>query len=110
MATTDRLNDALATTAEWLRKADSLLVTAQAGMGVDSGLPDFRGADCFWCAYPALHAEGVHFEVSPTRQPSATIPCRHGASTAIVSICIGARCRIAVSRSFADGGSGCSDA
>lgn len=38
----------------WLREADGLLITAGAGMGVDSGLPDFRGRDGFWCAYPAL--------------------------------------------------------
>lgn len=61
--TTDTLkDDALARAAQWLREADGLLVTAGAGMGVDSGLPDFRGAEGFWRAYPALHAEGVHFE------------------------------------------------
>ncbi|MEA3086374.1 MAG: hypothetical protein QOC89_4071 [Paraburkholderia sp.] len=48
--------------AQWLREADGLLITAGASMGVDSGLPDFRGAEGFWRAYPALHAEGVHFE------------------------------------------------
>jgi hypothetical protein len=29
--------------AEWIRHADGLLITAGAGMGVDSGLPDYRG-------------------------------------------------------------------
>lgn len=37
-----------------IKKADGLLITAGAGMGVDSGLPDFRGNDGFWVAYPAL--------------------------------------------------------
>lgn len=37
-----------------LEQADLLLVAAGAGMGVDSGLPDFRGNDGFWRAYPAL--------------------------------------------------------
>lgn len=32
--------------------ADALLVGAGAGMGVDSGLPDFRGNEGFWKAYP----------------------------------------------------------
>lgn len=32
--------------------ADALIVAAGAGMGVDSGLPDFRGNDGFWKAYP----------------------------------------------------------
>jgi NAD-dependent SIR2 family protein deacetylase len=32
--------------------ADALLIGAGAGMGVDSGLPDFRGDQGFWNAYP----------------------------------------------------------
>lgn len=32
--------------------ADALLIGAGAGMGVDSGLPDFRGDKGFWKAYP----------------------------------------------------------
>ncbi|MCA9804582.1 MAG: NAD-dependent deacetylase [Cyanobacteria bacterium HKST-UBA02] len=32
--------------------ADAILVGAGAGMGVDSGLPDFRGSEGFWKAYP----------------------------------------------------------
>jgi NAD-dependent SIR2 family protein deacetylase len=42
--------------------ADALLVTAGAGMGVDSGLPDFRGPEGFWRAYPAYRALGLRFE------------------------------------------------
>jgi NAD-dependent SIR2 family protein deacetylase len=37
-----------------LQQADLLIIAAGAGMGVDSGLPDFRGNDGFWQAYPAL--------------------------------------------------------
>jgi NAD-dependent SIR2 family protein deacetylase len=33
-----------------VREAEALLVTAGAGMGVDSGLPDFRGNEGFWNA------------------------------------------------------------
>ena len=40
--------------------ADALLIGAGAGMGVDSGLPDFRGPEGFWRAYPAFH--GRRFE------------------------------------------------
>jgi NAD-dependent SIR2 family protein deacetylase len=36
--------------AEAIREADSLIVAAGAGIGVDSGLPDFRGAEGFWRA------------------------------------------------------------
>ncbi|WP_133649370.1 SIR2 family NAD-dependent protein deacylase [Paraburkholderia flava] len=31
-------------------------------MGVDSGLPDFRGGEGFWRAYPALRHHGLSFE------------------------------------------------
>lgn len=30
-------------------------------MGIDSGLPDFRGKDGFWRAYPALHHASLDF-------------------------------------------------
>ena len=47
---------------ESLAQADALLITAGAGMGVDSGLPDFRGAEGFWRAYPPLAKLGISFE------------------------------------------------
>lgn len=43
--------------------ADGLLITAGAGMGIDSGLPDFRGSQGFWNAYPALGRAGIRFEL-----------------------------------------------
>lgn len=43
--------------AEAVRRADALLIGAGAGMGVDSGLPDFRGPDGFWRAYPAFRGK-----------------------------------------------------
>ena len=46
----------------WLRSADGLLITAGAGMGIDSGLPDFRGPGGFWAAYPALGRARIAFE------------------------------------------------
>jgi NAD-dependent SIR2 family protein deacetylase len=42
--------------------ADGLIVSAGAGMGVDSGLPDFRGNTGFWRAYPALAEARIAFE------------------------------------------------
>ena len=48
-------NIQLAATA--IRSADALLIGAGAGMGVDSGLPDFRGNDGFWKAYPPFHGQ-----------------------------------------------------
>ena len=41
--------------------ADALLITAGAGMGVDSGLPDFRGGQGFWNAYPPYRALKLDF-------------------------------------------------
>lgn len=55
-------DDAIRQAADWIRDADGLLITAGAGMGVDSGLPDFRGTDGFWRAYPALRHHGFSFE------------------------------------------------
>lgn len=45
--------------ADAMRKAEALLIGAGAGMGVDSGLPDFRGPEGFWKAYPPFR--GQHF-------------------------------------------------
>ena len=44
-----------------IEEADAILITAGAGMGVDSGLPDFRGNDGFWRAYPPLKEIGLDF-------------------------------------------------
>ena len=45
--------------AEIIARADALIIGAGAGMGIDSGLPDFRGPNGFWKAYPALGALGL---------------------------------------------------
>ena len=47
--------------AKLIEQSDGLLITAGAGMGVDSGLPDFRGDKGFWQAYPALGKRGLSF-------------------------------------------------
>ena len=44
-----------------LNQADSLMICAGAGMGVDSGLPDFRGNAGMWQAYPALGKAQLDF-------------------------------------------------
>lgn len=59
---TPELVNALDRAADLITQADGLLVTAGAGMGVDSGLPDFRGPEGFWRAYPALGRAGLRFE------------------------------------------------
>jgi NAD-dependent SIR2 family protein deacetylase len=52
---------ALQHAAELIEQADALIIAAGAGMGVDSGLPDFRGRKGFWDAYPALAGAGIDF-------------------------------------------------
>ncbi|MBP7675002.1 MAG: NAD-dependent protein deacetylase [Thermoanaerobaculia bacterium] len=56
------LEPALDRAARAVDDADAILVTAGAGMGVDSGLPDFRGPEGFWRAYPAFRDLGLRFE------------------------------------------------
>ena len=54
--------------AELISGADALIIGAGAGMGVDSGLPDFRGNEGFWKAYPALAKAQLDFmEVASPR-------------------------------------------
>lgn len=47
--------------ADLIRSADAFVITAGAGMGVDSGLPDFRGNQGFWQAYPPYARLGLSF-------------------------------------------------
>lgn len=44
-----------------IQDADAILITTGAGMGVDSGLPDFRGNEGFWRAYPPIAKLGLSF-------------------------------------------------
>jgi NAD-dependent SIR2 family protein deacetylase len=55
------LESALRQAAEAIRTADALLIGAGAGMGVDSGLPDFRGDEGFWRAYPPFARRKLSF-------------------------------------------------
>ena len=45
-----------------ISEAEAILITAGAGMGVDSGLPDFRGNEGFWNAYPI--AKKLNFQLT----------------------------------------------
>ena len=52
MTDNSSLDAAIERAAEVIAKSEVLLIGAGAGMGVDSGLPDFRGNEGFWKAYP----------------------------------------------------------
>jgi len=68
--------DAVAHAAELIAQSDALIVAAGAGMGVDSGLPDFRGKEGFWKAYPALGREQVDFYRIACPEAFRTHPAR----------------------------------
>ena len=55
--------------ASLIEQADMPIVGAGAGMGDDSGLPDFHGKDGFWLAYPPLRDAEIDFHTiaSPFR-------------------------------------------
>jgi NAD-dependent SIR2 family protein deacetylase len=52
---------ALERAAEAIKTADALVIGSGAGMGVDSGLPDFRGNEGFWNAYPPFRERKLSF-------------------------------------------------
>src|SRR5207247_801039 len=53
--------DDLGRAAAAIAGAEALIIGAGAGMGVDSGLPDFRGTEGFWKAYPPFAKLGLNF-------------------------------------------------
>src|SRR5438552_7779536 len=59
-----------------LDEADALVIAAGAGIGVDSGLPDFRGEDGFWKAYPALGRARTRFSEIASPYAFQTAPLR----------------------------------
>lgn len=60
--------------ADILAKAEALLITAGAGIGVDSGLPDFRGNEGFWRAYPPIAKLRISFPEMANPQWFASDP------------------------------------
>lgn len=57
----DQIEFGIEAAVELIRDADAILLTSGAGIGIDSGLPDFRGENGFWRAYPALGELGISF-------------------------------------------------
>lgn len=54
--------DPIAAAAEAIRAATAFLFTSGAGMGVDSGLPDYRGGAGFHREYPAYAESGITYQ------------------------------------------------
>jgi len=58
---TERETHMIEKAARIIETAEAFVITAGAGMGVDSGLPDFRGNQGFWQAYPPYARLGLSF-------------------------------------------------
>jgi hypothetical protein len=75
-----------------------LLIAAGAGMGVDSGLPDFRGNQGFWKAYPALAGRAWSSPAWPRPPLFMKTQRWRGDFMAIGSTCTAPPCRMPASR------------
>ena len=54
-------SDLLEQAAQLISEADALFITAGAGMGGDSGLPDFRGSNGLWKSHSAIEGQELSF-------------------------------------------------
>ena len=70
------MDQLLAQAAQIIADADAIVIAAGAGMGVDSGLPDFRGTSGFWKAYPALAEAGIDFQSAASAASFERAPAR----------------------------------
>jgi len=68
------------TRTEAIKTADALLITAGAGMGVDSGLPDFRGTQEFWRAYQRIGGTLIRINLREVEAPAGQIGLPFGAA------------------------------
>ena len=57
-----------------IEEADALIILAGAGMGVDSGLPDYRGNAGLWKEHPYLKELGLTFERAASPELFASDP------------------------------------
>jgi len=58
----------------YINEAGAILITAGAGIGVDSGLPDFRGNKGFWKAYPHFKDQNMSFVDAASALMFETLP------------------------------------
>jgi NAD-dependent SIR2 family protein deacetylase len=72
--------------ARLLEETPAILIMAGAGMGVDSGLPDYRGRQGFWRDYPPLKRLGITFDDShdPSWFIKVRIPIRYRTSSRLI--------------------------
>ena len=94
-----------------LEQADALIVAAGAGMGVDSGLPDFRGATK-GSGVPTLRWRRRGWTLPPSLRPQRFVgrPNWPGAFTATGWRCTAARCPTRALRNCSAGARACTRA
>lgn len=68
------LEEKLIQAARLIQNAKALVIAAGAGLGLGSGLPDFRADNGCWRAYPALGRQGLGFESIASPQAFANHP------------------------------------
>jgi len=68
------INERIERAKKLIEEAEAIIITAGAGMGVDSGLPDFRGNTGFWSEYPVIKDLGISFEDMANPQWFVTKP------------------------------------
>ncbi len=68
--------NAIQLAARAIAAAETILITAGAGIGVDSGLPDFRGNQGFWKIHPNYAEEGLTFSALANPRWFDTAPYR----------------------------------
>ena len=60
--------------ADLIAQADALVIAAGAGMGVDSGLPDFRGDHGLWKQFPLVNGQNLDIMELASPQTFETDP------------------------------------
>tara|TARA_R110002072_G_scaffold301723_1_gene482149 strand:+ start:5378 stop:6217 length:840 start_codon:yes stop_codon:yes gene_type:complete len=68
------LESKLLAAADKIQNADAILIAAGAGMGVDSGLPDFRSGAGFWKSYSGLNSSNNKLQEFASRKCFLTTP------------------------------------
>jgi NAD-dependent SIR2 family protein deacetylase len=69
-----RLREGTQISARILQDADALLIVAGAGMGIDSGLPDYRGPNGLWNTWHPSQALNMRYEDLSTHELFMTSP------------------------------------
>ena len=70
--------------ADLIADSTSIWIGAGAGMGVDSGLPDFRGDEGFWKAYPPYRNLDIPITIWRIQNGSPASRLKPGGSTGTV--------------------------